>query len=369
MDVYLDYNATAPMRPEVIEAVTAALALGGNPSSVHEPGRRARRVIEDAREEVAALIQAAPEDIVFTSGGTESNALALYGAGRERILASAVEHASVLGNAACDLVPVDGNGVVDLAALESMLDSRPALVSVMLANNETGVIQPVAEAAEIAHRYGALVHCDAVQAAGKIPVDVTALGADLLSLAAHKLAGPKGVGALYVAPHVELRPLFAGGGQERRRRSGTENLSGIAGFGVAAKLARDHIGDYANLARLRDALEARVLKIAPGAIVFGSAAPRLANTALISMPDVASEKQVIAFDLDGIAVSAGSACSSGKIEPSRVLRAMGYEMGVANTAVRASLGWRTSEDDVTRFIEVWGRIYAARRGESRAPAA
>lgn len=369
MAVYLDYNATAPMRPEVIEAVTAALALGGNPSSVHGPGRLARRAIEDAREDVAALIGAVPQDIVFTSGGTESNALALHGAGRERILASAVEHDSVLRNADCELVPIDANGVVDLAALEAMLDARPALVSVMLANNETGVIQPVAEAAEIAHRYGALFHCDAVQGTGKIPVDVQEIGADLVSLSAHKLGGPKGVGALYVAPHVELNPLFNGGGQERRRRSGTENLPGIVGFAAAAKLAREHLGGYANLARLRDALEARIQALAPGATVFGQEAPRLANTSLIAMPEVSSETQVIAFDLDGIAVSAGSACSSGKVEPSRVLRAMGYEMSVANTAVRVSLGWDSSEDDVNKFIEAWGRLYAARKGKARAPAA
>ena len=369
MPVYLDYNATAPMRPEVIGAVTAALALGGNPSSVHGPGRLARRAVEDAREEVAALIGAAPEDIVFTSGGTESNALALFGAGRTRILASAVEHESVLRNAPCETIPVDANGFVDLAALAAMLDARPALVSVMLANNETGVIQPVAEAAEIAHRYGALFHCDAVQGAGKISVDVREIGADLLSLSAHKLGGPKGVGALYVAPHVTLKPLFDGGGQERRRRSGTENLSGIAGFGAAAKLAREHMGDYERLAGLRDALESQIRALAPRAVIFGQDAPRLANTSLVSMPEVASETQVIAFDLEGIAVSAGSACSSGKVEPSRVLRAMGYEMGVASTAVRVSLGWESGEEDVNKFIEAWGRLFAARKDKARAPAA
>lgn len=369
MSVYLDYNATAPMRPDVIEAVTAALTLGGNPSSVHASGREARRAVEDAREEVAALIGAAPADIVFTSGGTESNALALRGAGRERILASAVEHDSVVRNAECELVPVGRNGIVDLDALESMLDSRPALVAVMLANNETGVIQPVKDAAEIAHRYGALLLCDAVQGTGKIPVDVQELGADLLSLSAHKLGGPKGVGALYVAPHVELAPLLSGGGQERRRRSGTENLPGIAGFGAAARLAREHLGDYARIARLRDDLEARILEIEPEAVIFGRESPRLANTSLISMPGVASETQVIAFDLEGIEVSAGSACSSGKVEPSRVLRAMGYEMDVANTAVRVSLGWDSTEDGVTKFAEAWKRLYAARGGKAQAPAA
>lgn len=367
----MDYNASAPMTPEVISAVTAALALDGNPSSVHRFGRLARHAIEDARDEVAALINARSEDIVFTSGATESNALALKGSGRARVIASAIEHESVIGNADAERIPVDRNGVVDLAALEAMLaaDKAPALVSVMYVNNETGVIEPVAGVAELAHRFGALFHCDAVQAAGKIAVDVKSIGADLLSLSAHKLGGPKGAGALYVAPDVALTPLLAGGGQERRRRAGTENVPGIVGFGVAARIARDGLAHAGSLSRLRDGLEARVLLLASDAVVFGADAPRVSNTSLIAMPGVASETQVIAFDLAGIAVSAGAACSSGKVEPSRVVRAMGFGPEFANSAVRVSLGWQNSDADIDRFVEAWGKLYSAKPGFAAAPAA
>ncbi len=369
--VYMDYNASAPMTPEVISAVTAALALDGNPSSVHRFGRLARRAIEDARDEVAALINARSEDIVFTSGATESNALALKGSGRARVIASAIEHESVIRNADSERIPVDRNGVVDLAALAAMLaaDKAPALVSVIYVNNETGVIEPVAGVAELAHRFGALFHCDAVQAAGKIAVDVKSIGADLLSLSAHKLGGPKGVGALYVAPDVALTPLLAGGGQERRRRAGTENVPGIVGFGVAARIAREGLAHAGSLSRLRDGLEARVLLLASDAVVFGADAPRVSNTSLIAMPGVASETQVIAFDLAGIAVSAGAACSSGKVEPSRVVRAMGFGSEFANSAVRVSLGWQNSDADIDRFVEAWGKLYSAKPGFAAAPAA
>jgi cysteine desulfurase len=369
--VYMDFNASAPLRPEAEAATAAALRLAGNPSSVHRFGRLARRAVEDAREDVARLIHAAPAEIVFTSGGTEANALALGGSGRARILASAVEHDSVLRNADCETVPVNGEGIVDLDALETMLaaDARPALVALMLANNETGAIQPVAEAAEIAHRFGALLFCDAVQAAGKIDVDVTGLGTDLLSLSAHKLGGPKGAGALYVAPDVPLKPMLAGGGQERRLRAGTENVPGIVGFGAAARAALSALPEFAGLARLRDALERRVRRLAPEARVFGAAAPRLPNTSCLAMPGVAGETQVIAFDLAGIAVSGGAACSSGKVEPSRVLRAMGVGAEAAGTAVRVSLGWSSGEDDIDRFVEAWGGLFAARRSAASAPAA
>ena len=364
----MDYNATAPMRPEAIEAVTAALALDGNPSSVHRFGRLARRAIEDARDEVAALIGARSETVIFTSGGTEANATALRGSGRGRVIASATEHDSVLRNTDADLIPVDRDGIIDLAALERLLaeNTAPALVAVMLANNETGVIQPVAAAAEIAHRFGALMFCDAVQAAGKIEIDVGGLGVDLLSLSAHKLGGPKGVGALYVAPHIALAPSLRGGGQERKMRAGTENVAGIAGFGAAAKAARQQMNGFARLAELRDALESQLL---PDAVIFGANAPRLPNTSCIAMPEVSSETQVIAFDLAGLAVSAGAACSSGKVEPSRVLLAMGAGNAVADSAIRVSLGWTNGEEDIDRFIEAWGRLRAARRAFVSAPAA
>jgi cysteine desulfurase len=369
--VYMDHNASAPLRPAAFEAMREALSRCGNPSSVHRFGRLARRTVEDAREQVARLIGARPAEIVFTSGGTEANALALAGAGRERVIVSAIEHESVLRNApAAERIPVDASGIVDLAALKDMLarDARPALVSVMLANNETGVIEPVAEAARIAREAGALVHCDAVQAAGKIAVDVTALGVDLLSLSAHKLGGPQGVGALFVADHVPLTPLVRGGGQERGRRAGTENVAGIAGFGAAAQAARDELAEFAELGRLRDELESRILDLAP-ATVFGAAAPRLPNTSCIAMPGVTGETQVIAFDLAGIAVSAGAACSSGRVEPSRVLRAMGADEQAALGAIRVSLGWNSRADDVDGFVETWGRIYVGQRAGAAAPAA
>jgi cysteine desulfurase len=370
--VYLDYNATAPVRPEASAAVAGALALTGNPSSVHGFGRRARKCVEDAREQVAALIGAAPADIVFTGSGTEANALALSGAGRKRILVSAIEHDSVLAAAAAldpeaPRIPAKRDGTVDLEALDRLLAERgrDALVSVMLANNETGVIQPVAEIARRAQAAGALVHCDAVQAAGKIPVDVGVLGADLMSLSAHKLGGPQGAGALYVSERIALAPALRGGGQERGRRAGTENVPGIAGFGAAAAAARRDLGAFARVGELRDKLEAGVLARSNrarrlGVRIAGAEAPRLPNTSCIVLPGVASETQVMALDLAGVAVSAGSACSSGKVRPSHVLGAMGLPPEEAASAIRVSLGWASQPADVDRFVEAWSAM-AARR--------
>jgi cysteine desulfurase len=359
--VYMDYNATVPVRPAAAEAVVAALAIGGNPSSVHGPGRAARRVVEDAREQVAAALGAVPAAIVFTSGATEANALALVGSGRRRILVSAIEHDS-LRNAGpqVELVPVRPEGVVDLAALDALLrrDTRPALVSVMLANNETGVVQPVAEAAEVAHRHGALLHCDAVQAVGRIAVDVRMLGVDLLSLSAHKLGGPAGVGALYLGEGVEFAPQLRGGGQERGRRAGTENVAGIAGFGVAANLVVRELGAMERVARLREDLEARMRAQRPEALIFGTRAPRLANTVCVALPGVPAETQVMALDLAGIAVSAGAACSSGKLRPSAVLSAMGVDAQLAASAIRVSLGWRSEAFDIDRFMAAWSGLGA-----------
>ena len=298
----------------------------GNPSSVHRWGRAARQAVERARSAVAALLDAPPEGVVFVSGGTEANHLALLGAGRDRVLVSAVEHDSVLRAVpAAERIPVDRDGIVVLDALDRLLaaDQRPALVSVMLANNETGVVQPVAEIAAIARAHGALFHCDAVQAAGKIALDAGAIGADLVTLSAHKLGGPPGVGALVVTGELELTPLLRGGGQEHGRRAGTENLPGIAGFAAAAVAAAAEIAVYDRVRALRDALEAEIAAVAPEAVVLGAAAPRLPNTAAIAMPGVAAETQVIALDLDGVMVSAGAACSSGKVGPSHVLRSDG----------------------------------------------
>ncbi len=362
---YLDYNATAPVRPAVTAAVGAALAEAGNPSSVHGFGRAAHARLGVAREQVATLVGARPGHVVFTSGGTEANDLAIAGSGRPRVLVSAIEHDSVLKAAACELVPVDRRGVLDLAALERMLAAAPAptLVSVMLANNETGVIQPVAEAARIVHAHGALLHCDAVQAAGKIGVDVAALGADLLSLSAHKLGGPPGVGALIVVDHVALAARLRGGGQERGRRAGTENLPGIVGFGVAAEIAAAELPAMAALGDLRDDLERQVLTTVSGALRFGADAPRLPNTSCLALPGLSSELQVMGLDLAGIAVSAGSACSSGKVRPSHVLQARGVDAATAGSAIRVSLGWRSSAADVEHFLAAWRELAARVRAQ------
>jgi len=355
-ETYLDWNATAPLRPEAAAAVAAALALCGNPSSVHRWGRAARRLVEVARGAVAALAGASPDGVVFTSGGTEANHLALLGSGRERILVSAIEHGSVLQAVpAAERIPVDAEGIVDAARLEQLLagDSRPALVSVMLANNETGILQPVARIAEIARAHGALFHCDAVQAAGKMPLAAAELGADLLSLSAHKLGGPPGIGALVVTGAAELAPLIRGGGQERGRRAGSENLPGIAGFAAAAEAALAAVTDYRRVQDLRDGLEAAALRAVPEAVAIGAGVPRLPNTAALSLPGVAAETQVIALDLDGVMVSAGAACSSGKVGPSHVLAAMRTPPDIAQGAIRVSLGWTTREADIAHFLDAW----------------
>ncbi len=374
--VYLDHNATTAVRPEARDAVSRALALTGNPSSVHGSGRTARRLVEDARDAVAALVGASPASVVFTSGGTEANNLALRGLPqRARVLCSAVEHTSVLSVMDGIVeIPVDGDGVVDLGALETLLagEDEPALVSVMLANNETGVLQPVADVAALARAHGALMHCDAVQAAGKMAIDIGSLGCDLMSLSAHKIGGPPGVGALVVTGGVAddwpLSPILRGGGQERGRRAGTENVPGIAGFGAAARAAREGLADFARLGPWRDRIEDRLREHA-GSRVYGFGAPRLANTSCLTMPGVEAETQVIQFDLAGLAVSAGAACSSGKVEASRVLAAMGVDANEAATAIRVSLGWNTTEDDADKFVEAWIQIHGQAQTHAGAHAA
>jgi cysteine desulfurase len=363
-ETYLDWNATAPPRAEAIAAMTAALELGGNPSSVHRRGRAARHLVEDSREKIAALVGTPADGVVFTSGGTEANHLALLGSGRPRVLVSAVEHSSVLQAVPeAERLPVGGDGVVDLAALDALLraDPRPALVSVMLANNETGTVQPVGEIAAIAHAHEALFHCDAVQAAGKIPVSLAATGADFLTLSAHKIGGSTGIGALVLGGRAEVTPLLRGGGQERNRRAGTENLAGIASFAAAA-CACD-VAEYERVRALRDRLEAT---LALDAIIVGATAPRLPNTSSIAMPGVAAETQIIALDLDGVMVSAGAACSSGKVGPSHVLAAMGIAPEIANSAIRVSLGWSTTEADIAHFIDAWTALYRRTRKQAKA---
>jgi cysteine desulfurase len=364
-ETYLDWNATTPLRPEAAAAISAVLTRCGNPSSVHRWGRAARQGVEHARSAVGALLDAPAEGVVFVSGGTEANHLALLGSGRERILASAVEHDSVLRAVPeAECIPVDHNGVVILDTLDRLLtdDPRPALVSVMFANNETGVVQPVVAISAIARAHGALFHCDAVQAAGKIALDVDAIGADLVTLSAHKLGGPPGIGALVVTGALELTPLLRGGGQERGRRAGTENLAGIAGFAAAAVAAAEEIAVYDRVRKLRDALEVGVHSVAPEAVVLVAGAPRLPNTAAIAMPGVPAETQVIALDLEGVMVSAGAACSSGKVGPSHVLKAMGAGPDLIGSTIRVSLGWNSSEADVAHFLRAWTALYRRCRG-------
>jgi cysteine desulfurase len=368
--VYLDYNATAPVRPEVIDAMRGALSAVGNPSSIHRAGRGARRAVERAREAVAALVGAASDAVVFTSGGTEANNQALASADGLRLV-SAIEHDSVLAAAPeAPRIAVDDLGRVDLARLARQLaERRPALVSVMLANNETGVIQPVADVVGLARRQAALVHCDAVQSAGKMAIDLAGLGVDFVTLSAHKLGGPQGVGALVLGDGVEPAALLHGGGQERRWRPGTENVAGIVGFGRACELAIDDGGWALRTRRLRDRLEAQIAAIAPTAPVFGRRAERLANTSCIAMPGVSNQTQLIHFDLAGIAVSAGAACSSGKVGPSHVLAAMGVDPAEAACAIRVSLGWASTDDDIDRFVAAWAELYsrALRTSAARLP--
>ena len=368
--IYLDWNATTPLRPEARAAMAAAWDLSGNPSSVHAEGRQARRLVEDARAAVAGSVGALARNVVFTSGGTEANALALKpglrrsaGAPVERLLASAVEHASILAGGrfpaeAFRTVGVISSGVLDLEQLRAMLaDGPPALVSVMLANNETGALQPVAEAAEMVHAAGGLLHVDAIQALGKIPVDINALNADLLTLSAHKIGGPKGVGAMILAEGLAgFEALLRGGGQEFGRRAGTENVAGIAGFGAAAKAAMAALEEDAKrLHGLRERLE-QGLKLDGGIIVFSDSVERLPNTTLFTIPSLKAETAVIGFDLAGIAVSSGSACSSGKVQPSHVLEAMGFGPDIAQGAVRLSLGCSTSNVDIDRCLEAWRKL-------------
>jgi cysteine desulfurase len=374
---YLDWNATAPLRPEARAACAAALDVVGNPSSPHAEGRRARAMVEDAREQVAALIGARPAEVVFTSGGTEANN-AVLSTGWDTIFLAGVEHDSVLaparaGKARVVQVPVDADGVAMPDRLASLMAAQAsagrALLSLQMANNETGVLQPLAEAGATARSRGMLVHSDAVQAAGRVAVDVRALGADFLSLSAHKLGGPKGIGALVVREGASLPVFIAGGGQERRRRAGTENVAAIAGFGAAAEAAARDLAAMQRVRALRDGLEARVAAIAPSAVVIGAGAARLPNTTSVAVPGTSAETLVIALDLAGIAVSAGAACSSGKVGASHVLDAMGVDGEAARAAIRVSLGWSTTEDDIAAFIAAWSTAVRRRRAGAAAAAA
>jgi cysteine desulfurase len=385
---YLDWNATAPMREEAKAALAAALSLAGNPSSVHAEGRAARAFVETAREQVAALVGALSGNVFFTSSGTEANMLALTPAietvderwPRSRLFLSAIEHASVRAGGrfpreAIEELPVRPDGRLDLAALAAAIAKSPRpLVSLMLANNETGIVQPVVEAAAIVHEAGGLIHVDAVQAVGRIPCNIEALGADLITLSAHKIGGAKGVGAL-IRAREDIHfpePLIRGGGQERGLRAGTENVPGIAAFGAAAAVAltrRD--SEIAHMAALRNRLEAALLASSPDAVVFGrnDSIERLPNTTLFALPGIKAETAIIAFDLEGVAVSSGAACSSGKVQPSHVLAAMGVSGPLQRGAVRVSLGWSTTAADVEKLLAAWTKLVTALSKEKQGIAA
>lgn len=374
MSIYLDHNATSPLDPRVLEAMTPwLLGAHGNPASVHKPGRAAHLALEEARARVAALVGAKPAEVIFTGGGTEADNLALKGVchGRPsgRLLVGAIEHSAVLGPAdalselgwSVERIPVDGQGRYDLAALEGMLAKRDVkLVTAMFANNETGVIQDVAAIAAKTHEAGALLHCDAIQAAGKVAVDFRATGADLMTLSAHKLNGPRGVGALVMDRRVDLKPLVQGGGQEQGLRGGTENLAGIVGFGKAAELAQHELRQRASHGRaLRDALEKEVRTL-PGVRIFSGGAERLPNTLQFGIEGIDGEWLVMELDKRGIAVSSGSACHSGKGEPSHVLLAMGYEPAIAKGALRVSFGQGNTAADVQAVTKALHEIVSSR---------
>lgn len=366
--IYLDYNATAPIRPAVKDAVMEAMEKGGNPSSVHGFGRDAAAMLRAARDRVAALAGVGSDAVVFTSGATEANNAVLQAPCWARRIVSGIEHDSVMAAARhagdVSVLPVDAQGIVDLATLARLLAhaTGPTVVAIMAANNETGVIQPVDEVAALCRTHGARFHCDAVQAAGKLDLGPIAAAADTLSLSAHKLGGSPGVGALIVNdpdmgdPDMGLR-LIHGGGQESGLRAGTENLPGIVGFGRAAELASEDREGLDALTDLRDRMESRIREIAPAAFIAGEGAPRLANTSCLAMPGVPAETQVMAFDLAGIAVSAGAACSSGKVQRSHVLDAMGVASETADAAIRISLGWATRDRDIDRFVAAWTDLY------------
>jgi cysteine desulfurase len=367
---YLDWNATAPLHPEARRAVERALDVFGNPSSVHVEGRRARAIVETARDQVAALVGARSSEVVFTSGATEACNMVLAGPWGA-ILRAGVEHDAVLKPAAasgCEIVDlhVGRDGIVDLADLADKVRTATAtygagrvLLALQLANNETGVIQPLGTAAEIAREAGAVLFTDAVQAAGRVAIDFATLRVHAMAVSAHKLGGPKGIGALIVRGGFELPALLQGGGQEHRRRGGTENIPGIAGFGAAAEAARQTITERDLIAALRDRIEEGLVALTPDAEIIGATAERLANTTCVAVPGVSAETLVIRFDLAGFAISAGAACSAGKIGASSVLMAMGYPEAIARSAVRISIGPTTTDREVDRFLDAWRDIAAA----------
>ncbi len=359
--IYLDHNATTPIKPAVCDSMRAIMAFPGNASAMHQIGREARRHMELSRETIRRFVNAGSRDvIVFTSGATEANNMVIQGVSVERLLVSAIEHPSVLQSATPvkkEIIPVLPNGIIDLAALEKMLagNTSQTLISVMMVNNETGIIQPIAAIMALARQHGALVHTDAVQAAGRLQLDMQQLGVDFMTLSAHKMGGPQGIGCLIIANCAVVEPLIRGGGQEKNLRGGTENLAGIVGFAKAAELADPAI--FQALAPLRDKVENTLKQYAPELHIFGQQAPRVTNTVMMALPGIPAETQLIALDLAGICVSNGAACSSGTVQVSRVLKAMGVDESAAACALRVSLGWNTTEEDVDTFIQRWLEMY------------
>lgn len=357
--IYLDYNATCPIRPETIASVGAAMGIVGNPSSVHGDGRGARKTVEDARGEVAALVGVRPAQIIFNAGATEGNNTILSGYRDKIVFIGATEHPSITEAAKhAGVIPVKRDGLIDIAAFERMLsDTPPALVSIQYVNSETGVIQPVAELAALAKSKGALVHCDAVQAAGRIDVDFKALGVDYLTLSAHKFGGPHGIGALIFREGLQMPKLLHGGGQEKRQRAGTENVAAIAGFGTAAKIAREQLGAYqTHCAALQVKLESALKQIANDIMIVGANAPRVVNTTCVIVPNAPAETQLMGLDLEGISVSSGSACSSGTFKPSQVLTGMGFSDNEARCALRFSTGYATTTSEIDDALAAYARV-------------
>lgn len=357
--VYLDYNATTPMRADTLALVTRVMSEVGNASSVHAHGRAARKHVEDARQQVAALAGVRPQQVIFNSGATEANNTALYMLDGKRVLTSAIEHPSVMNSTPeAERIPVTPDGLVDMDAYRAMLNNgpAPAMVSVMMVNSETGGIQPIKDIAALAKDKGALVHTDAVQAAGRIPLNLQELGVDYMSLSAHKLGGPQGVGALIYREGLPPPKFMRGGSQEMYQRAGTVNVAGIAGFGAAAAAALEELPQYARITALRDRLETAVRAATNKAIIFGANAPRVGNTSDICLPGIPAETQLMNLDLEGISVSSGSACSSGAFKASHVLMAMGASEDQAKSALRISMGWATTPGDIDRFLAVWTKM-------------
>ncbi len=356
--IYLDYNSTSIIRPAVLNALTDSYKFF-NASSVHHFGVRSRKEINNAREAIAKVINVDPDGLIFTSGATEANVSVIENSKRN-LLISAIEHDSVIVPANykpnTKIISVLSNGLICLNSLEEILkkSTEPYLISTMLVNNETGVIQPIKSLVKLAHKYNALVHCDAVQALGKIPINIKSLGVDYATFSAHKIGGPQGIGVLWVKPGIEYFPLIKGGGQENFKRAGTENISGIIGFSEAVKCISNEENSY--ILSLRNYLEVELSKIAP-IVIFGEGQDRIPNTLYFGNPKISKEVQLIALDLFGIGVSSGSACSSGKVANSHVLQAMGVKENIISSAIRVSLGWATKKNEIDYFVSKWSEIY------------